>query len=255
MPELAKGLYAGVSADMVQALLDDFLDDKGDRAEEFLENLESASLLDLRRFAFECRGGAQTMNQPVLGAISHRFFNYLEGASEMDPRTSKDIERYLDAITSAVSGELKDPSKIAAFVKDLPARLGAEGDEKLEFQETEVMLVMLQNAQSRIIEAEMKACGYRVNVVTSTFHAFEQAVIARPDMIMISAVMDGLGGVDLAIALKAMPATRNISIAVLTSLAEDNAQISLLPKGVSVIRKGPTFGADLANALENDFLI
>lgn len=255
MPELAKGLYAGVSADMVQALLDDFLDDKGDRAEQFLRELETTSLLDLRRFAFECRGGAQTMNQPVLGAISQRFFNYLEGATEMDARTSKDIERYLDAVTSAVSGELTDPAKIAAIVKDLPARLGAEGDADLEFHETEVMLVMLQNAQSRIIEAEMKACGYRVNVVTSTFQALEQAVIARPDMIMISAIMDGLSGVDLAIALKAMPATRNISIAVLTSLSEDDTQISLLPEGVAVIRKGPTFGTDLANALENNFLI
>jgi CheY-like chemotaxis protein len=74
-------------------------------------------------------------------------------------------------------------------------------------------------------------------------------------MVIISAVMPDLSGIDLAIALAAMPATRNVSTALITSLDDDDEYLRLLPGSVPVIHKGASFGDDIAEALSRLFLI
>ena len=71
----------------------------------------------------------------------------------------------------------------------------------------------------------------------------------RPDLIVASAVREGLSGSDLIGALKATPATRRVPLALLTSFAPGHSSLAKLPDGVPVIRKGPEFGDDLARAL------
>ena len=114
---------------------------------------------------------------------------------------------------------------------------------------------MLHGAQTHFVEREMQQCGYRVSIVTSTIAALEHAMRARPDMVVISAVMPGLSGIDLTVALSAMPETRNIAVALITSLEPDNEQLAFVPDRVPVIRKGADFGDDLAKALSYHFLL
>ncbi|KAF0141587.1 MAG: CheY-like receiver [Rhodospirillaceae bacterium] len=64
-----------------------------------------------------------------------------------------------------------------------------------------------------------------------------------------------LSGIDLAIALATMPATRNIPTAVITSLSADDAYLQFLPPHVPVIFKGLSSGDDLYRTLDNLFLI
>ncbi len=101
----------------------------------------------------------------------------------------------------------------------------------------------------------MQACGYRVTIVTATVAALEQVVRTRPDMVIISAVMPGLSGIDLAVALSAMPETRNIPCALITSLRPDDEHLAFVPDRVPIIRKGSAFGDDLAAALSYHFLL
>ncbi|MCH8835401.1 MAG: hypothetical protein IH925_05600, partial [Proteobacteria bacterium] len=98
-------------------------------------------------------------------------------------------------------------------------------------------------------------CGYRITTVTSTFEALPLIVRTKPDMVIISAVMPNLSGIDLAIALAAMPATRNVPMALITSLDADDEYLKLLPDSVPVIHKSPAFGDDLAEALSRLFMI
>ena len=67
--------------------------------------------------------------------------------------------------------------------------------------------------------------------------------------------MPELSGIDLAVALSAMPATRNIPCALITSLDPEDEYLKFLPGRVPVIHKGPSFGDDLADALSALFLI
>ncbi len=59
------------------------------------------------------------------------------------------------------------------------------------------------------------------------------------------AFMPDLDGIDLCIALKAMPATPNIGVAVITSLDRDDASLKMLPPTVPIIQKSASFGDDL----------
>jgi hypothetical protein len=52
-----------------------------------------------------------------------------------------------------------------------------------------------------------------------------------------------------------MPGTRNIPTALITSLPPEDEYLKLVPKKVPIIRKGPSFGDDLAQALAELFLI
>ena len=101
----------------------------------------------------------------------------------------------------------------------------------------------------------MQQCGYRITNVTTTFEALPLIIRTKPDMVIISAIMPELSGIDLAVALASMPATRNIPTALITSLDPDDDYLKLLPQAVPVIKKGPSFGDDLAEALSHLFII
>src|SRR3546814_19867409 len=108
---------------------------------------------------------------------------------------------------------------------------------------------MPQRSAARVVERELAACGYRVSTVLDPFEALELILDTRPDLVLTAMVMPRLTGVDLACALSAMPATRDIPTAVLTSLEPNHPDLSALPLGAGLIRRGPRFGDDLAPVL------
>ncbi|MFX7820747.1 response regulator, partial [Acinetobacter baumannii] len=79
--------------------------------------------------------------------------------------------------------------------------------------------------------------------------ALELISRTRPDFVIVSAVLDELSGIDVASALTAMPSTRNIPIALLTSYTWGHPSLHDLPTRVAIIRKGNSFGSDLAEFL------
>ena len=125
----------------------------------------------------------------------------------------------------------------------------------IEVREVEVLLVMLHGAQTHFVEREMQACGYRTSIVTSPFAAFQQIVQTKPDIVIISAVLTGLSGIDLAIALSAMPETRNTPLALITALDPADEALRFVPDRVPIIHKSDQFGDDLAKALSYHFLL
>jgi hypothetical protein len=74
-------------------------------------------------------------------------------------------------------------------------------------------------------------------------------------MMIVSAVIKKITGIDLSLALAAIPATRNIPVAVITSLDAGDAQLKVLPPSVALIRKTSAFGDDLTKALQQGFLL
>jgi len=64
-----------------------------------------------------------------------------------------------------------------------------------------------------------------------------------------TAVLDGLSGVDLACAVRAMPSTRASRFALTTSFEPGRDALKALPKDVPIIRKVPELPDDLAEVL------
>ncbi|NFV80516.1 Hpt domain-containing protein [Magnetospirillum aberrantis] len=208
-----------------------------------------------RRAAVRLRGPAGNFGMRALAVVCHRLDDYLTHApAVLPPRVWDDLQRFIDLMLTLAEGEAGNSTEAASLVRSLPPRLGFElGD--IQIRCVEVLLVMPHGAQTRYVERELQQCGYRVSVLDDTIEAFSQVVQSKPDLIVISALMPHLEGIDLAIGLAAMPSTRNIPIAVITSLDPDDERLSLLPKRIPVVHKGADFGDGLFKALDSLFLI
>lgn len=251
-----------------ESVLDEMRQEFVDEAQEILQSLdvtldsarnghrtETEVVQEFRRAALRFRGTANNFGLRVLNVIAHRLADYLSHAPAiLPPRVHDDLQKFLDVMLASVEGRLPADTDVSRMVRALPRRLGFEVDE-IRPHNVEVLLVMGRGAQTHFVERELQQCGYRVSVVPDTLDAFSQIIQTKPDLVIVSAIMPHLDGLDLAIGLAAMPATRNIPMAVITSLDPHDERLTLLPGRVPVLYKGASFGDDLFKALDNLFLI
>jgi len=250
------GVIPGASAEMIEYMRRDFLDATGERLVQYDRAISAATDIEgLRYFAFEVKGQARNFGMTLIGLIAARFEDYLNALDGLAEWSVPAVRAFVDALQTAIDGGYAEDGDASLIVRALPARPRVLGVDDNETVDVEVMLVMLHSSQATFVEREMQACGYRTLIVTSPFEAFEQVVRTRPDMVIVSAVLSGLSGIDLATALATMPETRNTPVAVLTSLDDNDENLNLLPKSVPVIRKGEAFGDDLAKAMSHHFLL
>ncbi|MCB9948601.1 MAG: hypothetical protein H6842_12405 [Rhodospirillaceae bacterium] len=216
---------------------------------------QDGSLLAVRRFAFETKGQAHNFGIPLLEMVSARLEDYGSAVTTMDEVRIEHLRVYLDTIIDVAEGNIAPDEPAANVVRTLPARPASPRMEDTDIRDVEVILVMLHGAQTRFVERELQACGYRVSICTSTIAALDHAIHTKPDMMIISAIMPGMNGIDLAIALSHMPDTRNIPLALITSLDASDERLQFVPEGVPLISKSVRFGDDLAEALSYHFLL
>ena len=160
-----------------------------------------------------------------------------------------DIQAFGDRIAALLDGEEVSQEEIASVVRDLPCNNSFDvGD--VTITDVEATLVVPQRSAGRVVARELAACGYRVSTVLDPVEALEVILDTRPDFVITAMVMPRMSGVDLACALGAMPATRTIPVALLTSLEPGHEDLKPLPINTGIIRRGAHFGDDLANVLE-----
>ncbi len=263
MPDETGGVYAGGVEEVVEELRREFFDEAAELLQHLDVSLDAARhgrkpanelIAEIRRVAIPLRGQANTYGARLIGTVARRMEDYLANVGDLSAQAFEDLQVFVDTLVDLVEGRMPLDTDAADAVRRLPAKRGLDLDD-IEVRDVEVMLVMLHGTATRIVEREMQQCGYRITTVTSTFEALPLIVRTKPEMVIISAVMPELGGIDLAIALAAMPATRNVSTALITSLDDDDEYLRLLPESVPVIHKGPSFGDDIAEALSRLFLI
>jgi len=73
--------------------------------------------------------------------------------------------------------------------------------------------------------------------------------MTKPDLVIVTGVLDMLSGIDVTSAFRAMPTTKNIPVALITADSRNDVIAHGLPDTVPVIRKGAEFGDDLTEAL------
>lgn len=253
------------ASEVVEQLRTEFLDEVIETIQRFEVAFDAAGhgrgalpplILECRRAAFSFRGQAANLSLHRLAAVAHRLEEYLAQVPAVPPpRLWDDLNAYFELIQTLASGRgAAETTESARLVRSLPPRLGFELAD-IEIRAVEVLLVMAHGTQTRYVERELQQCGYRVSVMPDSLQAFAAVVQTRPDLVIISAMMPELDGIDLALALSAMTSTRNIPLAVITSLDRDNEALQLLPRRIPVLFKGPSFGDDLFRALDDLFLI
>lgn len=226
-----------------------------DSTDVLIGNLRSKStpaaegLAQIRRDMLNVEMRGSTLDQPLVTIVAHRLSEYLADLKDtIEPTQLDDILAFIDNIRRAMEGKV-EVSASAKVVRALPSRVANTfNPADVKISNVEVLLVVGDKATSRIVERELAACGYRSSTVRSPFQAIEMAVRTQPDLVIVSGVLDDLSGVDLANAFTAMPTTRDLPVAILTSYSWGHHSLENLPSRVPIIRKGPNFGDDLAEA-------
>lgn len=224
--------------------------------EEVKKDRKSAGeLLNLiQRTILPIRGRAANHKVPLIGPIAHRIENYIEGTKSLTPETLDDLTKFVTIMSDVLDGTIPADSDASELVRRLPVKFSFN-EAEVEVREIEALLVMEAGTAARFVERELNQCGYRTSLVETTFEALPLIVHTKPDLVIISAIMPDLTGIDFAIGLCAMPKTRNIPVALITSLDADDEYLALVPKKIPVIHKSARFGDDLADALDNLFII
>ncbi len=142
---------------------------------------------------------------------------------------------FADRLSVAVDREERpDVATTNQIIRTLPVRYEFDITD-IEVHDVEIMLVTPSKVVSKLVSTELGACGFRTVVVRDPIESIALAVRMPPDMIIASAVMDGLGGMDLLRGLKAMTPTHKVPMALLTSL---DSAVKDVPEGIMVIRVG-----------------
>lgn len=203
------------------------------------------SLSKTRLESHSIKAVAASFDMKAILALSHRFEDYTFEMSEIDVTDLPDIQVFTDRIAEALEAFVNSkPFDVAEIVRQLPMKGGFD-ENQVTVTNIEVMLVMEPGIATKIVTRELLECGYRIVNVASTLDAMMLIPSMKPDAVITSRVMPELTGVDLACALKAMPTTRHIPVALIASSASDCVED--LPKSVPVIRKGASFGDDVAD--------
>lgn len=236
--------FLDFATDSVQTL--DRIVDDADRQRE----LTPAAMVELARIVHSIKGMGSNFGYNNLTILAHRLEDFLSSVDTLGAADLADLRYYVDRFGDVVDGTISRDGPIDTVVRALPMRSRFEIAD-VTVAKVEVGLVMEAGAQFRLVAKELAACGYRVMPVHSSLQAVEYVYLTRPDLVIVSANMPGMDGIDLVRALKAMRATEAIPCALLTAFDRDSKALQAVPKSVPIIRKGKEFGDDLAQALQS----
>ena len=228
---------AGESVGDIQKLID-----------AMVENGEVAAdaLRTIKRLTHSLKGNGGSFGFPNISLIAHRVEDYLYHAgTTIEPAA---LRRFYDRMEDILQRRLPGDGEVDRVIDDLPRAVSFDLSDIVR-QEVDVVLVMENVTQARLVRREFEACGYSVVQIANTLEALDYIRRIKPDLVVASALMPGLSGVELLIALKALPATRAIPCALLTSLTANAHDLAALPAEVPLIHKGHEFSDDVARAL------
>ncbi len=199
----------------------------------------------LRQHAHTIKGLAAGVGAGILKVVAHRLEDYLNAVERLEGAALADSQTFIDRLSEALDGRLDlSPAEIAQFCRRLPAK-HSFSVEDVEVRDVEIMLVAPEGAGTHYVTRELAECGYRMINVWSSADAMALAAQMRPDLIIVSNVMDELSGVDFACAIRAMPTTKAIPVAVLTSQKRDHPSLEGLPADVPLLSKSGRFADDI----------
>ena len=84
----------------------------------------------------------------------------------------------------------------------------------------------------------------------STLDALVLAGQMKPHLVIVSNVMPELSGVDFACAMRAMPSTKDIPVAMLTSEKRGSPALAGLPEEVPLLSKSGRFADDVTRVFQ-----
>lgn len=246
---------------IVAQLREEFLADARERIDLLQESLWDAAapgekvLLTIRREVHSLKGMGASLGFPAVTLIAHRLEGYIAGLPVLTPRHRRDVEMFVDRLRDIVAlGKNPLGAETAALLRGLPSHPSSDPT-KVKSRNVEILLVTPSKTVGRILIHALRSLGYHVTIAGSPWESIQMAVCAQPDLIITSAVMEGLDGIDLARVFRVMTATRELPVAVLTSYSRDHKAMRHLPSDIPLIRLGASLDNDLVEVITGSGLI
>ncbi|GAB5388528.1 MAG: hypothetical protein Alpg2KO_14960 [Alphaproteobacteria bacterium] len=249
-------LHAKLNAQM----LVEFRDDAEDRLEVMqglVDSIASASEPDptsvakLQAQTYGFVGTGKSFGFPVVSAIATRLADYLGRSADQGDLVCEEVQEFLDAINRVVElGRNPSEEEATLVLRSLPVFSNFDVS-SVSMREASILMVSSARVVSVMVADELYNCGYRATIIDNPFEALALAVQMKPDCIITASQLEGLSGIDLCRALRAVSATRNTPIALLTSFRKGHTELSGLPEDVDVVRLGDSLSDDLAEYLSH----
>jgi len=239
--------------DLIAELRTEAIDTVEDRLQNLTESINDfqdgviqagPALATVRLEAHSLKAVASSFDMKALNVVCHRFEDYFFNVSDLKTENCKDILFFVDRMAECLEAFSNDIElDVSLLMRKLPNKGGFNiGD--VMVSEIEVMLVMAPGIATKIVTRELLECGYRMINVASTLDAIQLIPAMKPDAVIVSNIMPELSGIDLACALKAMPTTRDVPVALIATSQKE--AFKDLPESVPVLRKGDKFADDVA---------
>ncbi len=209
----------------------------------------------VRQHAHSIKSMAAGINVSILQVLAHRLEDYLAPLDRLQDDAVEDVQSFVDRLGEALDGNLNATAdEIADFCRRLPAKKASpdEGFDpgEIQIRDIEVMLVSPPGTATNFVTRELAECGYRMINCFSTVDALILAPQMKPDLVIVSNVMPELSGVDFACAMRAMPSTKDIPVAMLTSEKRDSPKLAGLPADVPLLSKSARFADDVTQVFQ-----
>ena len=244
--------------DIVANLTQEFLGESSDRLARMqvsLTNLASAkgdkreTILSLSREIHSVKGSAANFQFRTVATVAHRFEDHMSATLDQTPLPIEEYQQFVDCLSDLIElGREPDPKQSAKMQAKLPI-LADFDPTSVAAKPGRALVVIRARTMGHMLSRELANCGFRAQTALDVFDAVRLSVTDRPDIVLTSAVMDGISGVDLINALRAIKATADLPCAVVTSFDRDHPELAGLPQDAGVVRLGKTLSDDLGMVL------
>jgi HPt (histidine-containing phosphotransfer) domain-containing protein len=208
---------------------------------------------DFMRQVHGIKGTAGTFGFSFIAVICHKLEDYMIRTPIFTRKETDDILVFLQAIESILQRG-SDPADDEGFriFRSLPSYIDLDKF-VMDVKPVQSLFIGPRDVQFLIIERQLSNCGIRSTNASKSLQAIELAVRTRPDLVMVSNIIDSISGTEVANVLNSINATKAIPIMFIISeidIRDDGRRLrEVLPSRVRIVRKGVKFPDDFADAL------
>lgn len=245
-------------ADIMTVLRQEFIDTTLETVQELENHLETleghskadaqAGLMILGRAIHNIKGQGSTYGFPAITAVSHRLEDYLGSVKLFDSDIVAEVYIFLDCIRSLFqASSYQSEPEIEALVRQLPVPPTTIVSCQSGQVRGDVLVVMLRGLSQKLVCSQLEKMGFRVSTSNSTTEGVRLANATKPDLIVVSAIMDVLSGGDMLRCLSVLENCQDIPSFLVSSLSDEHREFVNLPKLTTLIR----YDRDLAQRIKD----
>lgn len=183
-----------------------------------------------------------------ISTISHKLEDYFQNISSVTEQTITDCYKHVDCIRKIIK-ENREPTE-EEFDKILHNLPGAKEKATLPSEQAQrskvALVVMPRDIQQRLITKELHSCGFETSTTASSIEAIQLASVTKPDMIILSALIDHIEGLELCNVFRSLKKTKEIPIILTTSFSQIDEMKNAVPQKTAIARKGQEFAEDFS---------